>query len=138
MEIEWISPFGEGSDRAICNLMIGLRLSCSVLLLVLLGAGGCTRTNDGSLVPTYRLGVTESAMLPMPVIERSPELEPNEAAVFPPPPEPAIVDAPVSYRGSAPRRTKARATSSRSPQESHLYDCRTDAPPEGRVRMECR
>ena len=94
--------------------------STLLLAAALLAAGGCSRTYDGTVVPTYQMTVAHYVGVPVVTMQRTPLEQPSAAleaqaaaAVFPPPP-PAPAQATVASEVNVPprRRTIARRAAS--------------------------
>lgn len=114
-----------------------------VMLLGLVAFAGCSRTTDGTIVPSYQMTVDEYAGIPYLALRRTP-LEgpdplmpemPDQAAGFPPAPLPPRPTAEALAEARPPRQAKPRRS---APQPaSELLACR-GAEPDGRaVRIVC-
>ena len=115
-----------------------------LLALTAVAAAGtaCTRTYDGTIVPTYQTKIVRTGLVPRAVIRRTQVEAPSAssaAQLYPSmPPKPAAEE-PVTVASTrrAPRRP-AVAKPAQQPEEETTVTCRDETGSSGRVRVVCR
>lgn len=115
------------------------QVGCVLLGLSAALLPGCTRTYDGTVVPTYQFAFTRQTVIPMVTLERTPTDPPARRMSFPPAP---IVQAPrIEPEPPAPPRSvrrPRRAAVQPVAAEQMVHRCERVSPPSGaRVVMSC-
>lgn len=116
---------------------------------VLAAASGCSRTYDGSIVPTYELATEKVAGIPFLTLKETPLDPPDMRGLNVPPPEGVSSESfdtsnppdggsvvPAPRRSSPPRRAARRPVAAQQA-EAKALQCRDEAPGAQPVRIVC-